>query len=201
MGYRIFPVTHCISWSGRRDSNSRPPAPHAGTLPGCATPRRLESIAEACSDSGAETLPAAGSAQDLDDVFQFLLEGGDVDTACLRYTRGGSRGRRGACRCCAQILVEAVARTADSESLLVEQLADAPDQQHLVMLVVAAIAAPLDRTKLGEFLLPVAQDVRLNAAQLAHFPDGEVALRRNRRQAILGRLAFHGSARPVPSTS
>ena len=26
-------------WSGRRDLNSRPPAPHAGTLPGCATPR------------------------------------------------------------------------------------------------------------------------------------------------------------------
>src|SRR5512136_1474863 len=30
----------CLNqWSGRRDSNSRPPAPHAGTLPGCATPR------------------------------------------------------------------------------------------------------------------------------------------------------------------
>ncbi len=26
-------------WSGRRDSNSRPPAPKAGALPGCATPR------------------------------------------------------------------------------------------------------------------------------------------------------------------
>src|SRR5262252_1300337 len=31
-------------WSGRRDSNSRPPAPHAGTLPGCATPRGGGSI-------------------------------------------------------------------------------------------------------------------------------------------------------------
>ena len=29
----------CV-WSGRRDSNSRPPAPHASALPGCATPRR-----------------------------------------------------------------------------------------------------------------------------------------------------------------
>ena len=28
-------------WSGRRDSNSRPPAPKAGALPGCATPRHL----------------------------------------------------------------------------------------------------------------------------------------------------------------
>ncbi|MDQ5904248.1 MAG: hypothetical protein QG672_1841 [Pseudomonadota bacterium] len=27
-------------WSGRRDSNSRPLAPHASALPGCATPRR-----------------------------------------------------------------------------------------------------------------------------------------------------------------
>src|SRR5690606_36534408 len=28
-----------IDWSGRRDSNSRPLAPHASALPGCATPR------------------------------------------------------------------------------------------------------------------------------------------------------------------
>ena len=26
-------------WSGRGDSNARPPAPKAGALPGCATPR------------------------------------------------------------------------------------------------------------------------------------------------------------------
>src|SRR5258706_8537942 len=29
-------------------------SPHAGTLPGCATPRRLESITEACTDSRSE---------------------------------------------------------------------------------------------------------------------------------------------------
>lgn len=28
-----------FEWSGREDSNFRPPAPHAGALPGCATPR------------------------------------------------------------------------------------------------------------------------------------------------------------------
>ena len=28
-------------WSGRGDSNARPPAPKAGALPGCATPRRI----------------------------------------------------------------------------------------------------------------------------------------------------------------
>jgi hypothetical protein len=31
-------------WSGRRDSNSRPPAPKAGALPGCATPRHAPSF-------------------------------------------------------------------------------------------------------------------------------------------------------------
>jgi protein required for attachment to host cells len=30
----------CVQWSGWRDSNSRPLAPHASALPGCATPRR-----------------------------------------------------------------------------------------------------------------------------------------------------------------
>src|SRR4030095_5210127 len=33
-----------FKWSGREDSNSRPPAPHAGALPGCATPRPKPSI-------------------------------------------------------------------------------------------------------------------------------------------------------------
>ncbi len=28
-----------VYWSGRCDSNTRPLAPHASTLPGCATPR------------------------------------------------------------------------------------------------------------------------------------------------------------------
>ena len=32
------------TWSGWRDSNSRHPAPKAGTLPGCVTPRRRETI-------------------------------------------------------------------------------------------------------------------------------------------------------------
>src|ERR1700686_1468092 len=29
-----------LFWSGREDSNLRPPAPKAGALPGCATPRQ-----------------------------------------------------------------------------------------------------------------------------------------------------------------
>ena len=31
---------HAGIWSGREDLNLRPPAPKAGALPGCATPRR-----------------------------------------------------------------------------------------------------------------------------------------------------------------
>jgi hypothetical protein len=33
-----------MKWSGRRDLNSGPPAPKAGALPGCATPRQLLAI-------------------------------------------------------------------------------------------------------------------------------------------------------------
>jgi hypothetical protein len=35
------------NWSGRKDSNLRPPAPHAGALPDCATPREPISISPA----------------------------------------------------------------------------------------------------------------------------------------------------------
>jgi hypothetical protein len=31
-------------WSGRGDLNSRPPAPKAGALPGCATPRHEDAV-------------------------------------------------------------------------------------------------------------------------------------------------------------
>ena len=31
-------------WSGREDLNLRPPAPHAGALPGCATPRLVSTF-------------------------------------------------------------------------------------------------------------------------------------------------------------
>src|SRR6187401_2087357 len=35
-------------WSGRLDSNQRPPAPKAGALPGCATPRLFWQITGTC---------------------------------------------------------------------------------------------------------------------------------------------------------
>ena len=35
-----YVVAYNLNWSGWRDSNSRHPAPKAGALPGCATPRQ-----------------------------------------------------------------------------------------------------------------------------------------------------------------
>src|SRR5712691_2400466 len=39
----VYPCGHPTE-SGRRDSNSRPPAPKAGALPGCATSRAATSV-------------------------------------------------------------------------------------------------------------------------------------------------------------
>src|SRR5271154_3098975 len=40
----VEPVTGPLVESGRGDSNPRPPAPKAGALPGCATPRHVSSF-------------------------------------------------------------------------------------------------------------------------------------------------------------
>ena len=48
-------------WSGRADSNGRPPAPKAGALPGCATPRQPSfPNTPSCTDA-MFTRPAAGA--------------------------------------------------------------------------------------------------------------------------------------------
>src|SRR5687767_15609904 len=59
-------------WSGREDLNLRPPAPHAGTLPGCATPRRDRSIADALLRPSAERV---------EDVLDLLAQRGVVHPA------------------------------------------------------------------------------------------------------------------------
>src|SRR4051794_8450936 len=54
------PRTITFDWSGRRDSNPRPPVPKTGALPGCATPRRggtLWAAALRCKD---QSLPMRG---------------------------------------------------------------------------------------------------------------------------------------------
>src|SRR5882724_3012363 len=42
--FNMLKKTREMFWSGRRDLNSGPPAPKAGALPGCATPRQLLAI-------------------------------------------------------------------------------------------------------------------------------------------------------------
>ena len=36
-----------MNWSGRLDLNQRPPEPHSGALPGCATPRPKQILPQA----------------------------------------------------------------------------------------------------------------------------------------------------------
>ena len=72
-----------------------------------------------------------------------------------------------------------VARAADRKTLVVQQIPDSADQQHFMVLVVAAIAAPFHRAQLRELLLPITEHVRFDTAQIAHFTDGEVTFRGN----------------------
>src|SRR5262249_39557359 len=55
---------------------------------------------------------------------------------------------------------------ADGEALLVEQAANLPYDDHVLALVITPIAATLHGFQLRKFLLPVAQHMRLHAAQL-----------------------------------
>jgi hypothetical protein len=100
-------------------------------------------------------MPSAS--QDPHDIFEFgaqlahdLLALGDVGA---RFIAG-----------------ELVARAADREALLVQKTAYLPDDDHVLTLIVAAIAAALDRLELRKLLFPVTQHVRLDAAQLTHLP-------------------------------
>ena len=77
-----------------------------------------------------------------------------------------------------------ITRTADGEALFIEQVANAPHQQHLMVLVVAAVAAPLHRPQLGELLLPVPQDMGFHSTQIPHLTNGEVALCGNERESF-----------------
>ena len=105
----------------------------------------------------------------------------ELEPQCRRIERTRNASMRGGCRRsrCARggarlgaFGIEPMPRTVDREALLVEQVADPPDQQHFVMLVVAPVAAPLHRLQLREFLLPIPEHVRLHRTQVAHLADG-----------------------------
>src|SRR5579862_1055468 len=77
------------------------------------------------------------------------------------------------------IAAELVARTANRESLLIQQAANLTDDDDILTLVVTAIAAPLDGFELRKLLLPVTQHVRLDAAQITNLTDRKVTLAGN----------------------
>src|SRR5450759_3134973 len=169
-------------WSGREDSNLRPLAPHASALPGCATPRRGWNYS--WIDSARLAL------QQRKNAFQFLAD----------LCRGGSRrtGRSG--NLCRHRVFETVTRSVDGKAMLIEQFADATDEQHFVVLVITAVATALERLELRELLLPITQQVRFDAAQIAHLANGEITLGGNRGKAI-GWNGFHRRTSPPGSSA
>ena len=80
-------------------------------------------------------------AQQRNDLANFLTQRGDIH----------SRNRHGSMDFSLAGTTQAVARAADGEALLVQQLADTPDQQHLMVVVVAAGAAGADPPWLGGY--------------------------------------------------
>src|SRR6185437_12373656 len=203
LGELRFHSIHNRDWSERRDLNSGPLAPHASALPDCATLRRF--IVQACQNARAgmsrarlndtpicllcrEPRRGAFSApQDLQQLLELephLLD----DLLALRDVRARLLTR------------ELVAGAADREALIVEEVADLADDDDILALVVAPVAAALHRLQLRELLLPIAQHVRLDPAELAHFPDGEVALAGYHRQLRVILWLQH-RLRPAPSVS
>src|SRR5690606_26698085 len=138
---------------------------------------------------GRPTLPgrAASAPQQLTQVLQFH--------AHLLDHLGGQAGLD-----LAGLALQALAGAGNGVALFVQERADLPDHQHVMALVIAPVAAPLDRLEAGEFRLPVAQHVRLDVAQLADLTDGEVALGRDRRELAVTAWVQHRLP-PAPSAS
>src|SRR5581483_4066781 len=81
-------------------------------------------------------------AKQIDHRFDLAADVADVRRACAGRSRGLRRIR--------DDLIEAVARPADREALIVEQFANAAYEKNFVVLVIAAVAAPLHRLQLRE---------------------------------------------------
>jgi hypothetical protein len=67
-----------LKWSGREDLNLRPPAPKAGALPGCATPRQNSTINPIVSDVLKRQEPEALGAPDSTWSFSKMTKYGGV---------------------------------------------------------------------------------------------------------------------------
>src|SRR2546422_8285353 len=164
-------------WSGRLDLNQRPPAPHAGALPGCATPRprgvrwlgRTGTLGQQ-NGPGKWTGPAGPCGlcvrlelpEQLAELTADLVE----DEPAVRVA--GGRDDRHAVLA---LVEQAAPRTGDGEAPLVEKLLDAHEELDLLGPVHPVTRAVLPRAQHAEAGLPVAQHVRLDAHQLAHLAD------------------------------
>jgi len=95
---------------------------------------------------------------------------------------------------------KAISGAADGKSLFIQEAANLADDQHVLALIVASIAAALDGLELRKFLFPVAQHVGFHAAQIAYLADREVALSRDRRQFAIVAW-FQHMPRRAPSVS
>ena len=80
-----------------------------------------------------------------------------------------------------------LARAGDREALFVKQVANLADQDYVLPLIVAPVAAPLDGFELWKFLLPVPQHMRFDFAEVADLADSQIALARYRREILKSR--------------
>jgi hypothetical protein len=114
--------------------------------------------------AGSETDRRRRSAsKDLQDLFEFQAQLLD-DLLALAYVSLGLITR------------QTLPRATDSESIVIEQTADLPDDEHILTLVIAAVSAPFYRLQLRKLLLPVTQDMWLDGTQVTDFTYGEIAL-------------------------
>src|SRR6185295_13073843 len=126
----------------------------------CATRlRHAPTVGGSLAGKGAER----SAAQELQDVLEL---GADLTDDLLALARVRARF----------VAREALTSAADREAFFVQQASDLANDQHVLTLVVTAVAAALHRLQLREFLFPVAEHVRLHAAELAHFTNREIAL-------------------------
>jgi len=73
---------------------------------------------------------------------------------------------------------QALPRTADCETLVIEQAPDLTNDQDILALIVATVAPTFHRLELRKLLLPISEYVRFDRTQVAHFTNREVALTR-----------------------
>jgi hypothetical protein len=80
-----MPATHRKDWSGRGDLNSRPPAPKAGALPGCATPRHELPYQADCYSSVVSKFASTARREHRSQI-QFPFDKSPGESFTLEYT-------------------------------------------------------------------------------------------------------------------